>query len=54
MISASVNDLVNEWSREVVFGTCQIQVAKIIKTQMVPYFLFMGTGLETQVVYAMG
>ena len=29
MSSVGVNDLVNEWSREVVFGTCQIQVMKI-------------------------
>ena len=29
MSSSSVNDLVNTQSGEVVFGTCQIQVAKI-------------------------
>ena len=29
MFDAGVNDFVNEWSREVVFGTCQNRVAKI-------------------------
>ena len=28
MANTCINDLINEWSGEVVFGTCQIQVMK--------------------------
>ena len=31
MSSIGVNDLVNEWSGEIVLGTCQVQVMEVSK-----------------------
>ena len=51
---ACINNLIDEGCGKVVFETHPVEVAEVCAKQMVPYFLFTGTGLETQVVYAMG
>ena len=54
MSSARIDDLVDERCGEVIFGTCPIEVMKVYANTNGTLFLFTGTGLETQVVYAMG
>ena len=54
MSSTCIDDLVDEWGGEVVFGTCPIKIMKVCENANGTLFLFIGKGLETQVVYAMG
>ena len=50
MSSTCIDNLIDEGCGEFVFGTCPIEIAEFVQTQIVPCFLFTGTGLETQVV----
>ena len=54
MSGACINDLIDEGCGEVVFATCPVEVTEVYGNVNGTLFLFMGTGLETQVVYAMG
>ena len=51
---ACINDLVDEWGGEFVFGTCPIEIMEVCANVNGTLFLFTGIGLETQVVYAIG
>ena len=43
MSGTDFNDIVNEWSGEIILETCQIQIMESVKTRMVPFFLLTGT-----------
>ena len=49
-----IDDLVNKWCGEVVFGTSFFQIAKVSANTNGAFFFRTNTGLDTQVVYSMG
>ena len=53
MSNTCIDNLIDEGCWEVVFGTSPIEVTKVYANMNGTLFLFTGTRLETQVVYAM-
>ena len=47
VISTSIDDLVDELCRVIIFGTIFAKILKISTNAMVPCFFMMGIGLET-------
>ena len=43
MSGIGINDLVNEWSGEIVLGTCQVQIMKVSTNKNGTLFLLMRT-----------
>ena len=54
MSGACIENMIDEGCLEVVFGTCAIHIMEVCANMDGTLFLFMGTGFETHVVYAMG
>ena len=54
MSSACIDNMIDEGCGKFSLGHAQFISWKSMQTWMVPYFLFMGIGLEAQVMYEMG
>ena len=54
MSSACIDDLVDERGREVVFGTCPIEITEVCVNMNSNLFFIHRNRIRTQVVYAMG
>ena len=52
--STVINDLIDVWGRKSSLGQALFKSKKLIQTLIVPYFLAIGTILDTQLVNSTG